>query len=165
MDTDKGGLGTEADSGFFFSSFSLNRQATEEPFQEVPRCRQDQGPQEEQELNITPDGLVMAGRKEKEAEEKVTGCSCRVVAHYCSYKFQQMTVLMETWRHCRGLLMTLIMVITLLKETKDGKKKKKKTAGYDNRGGFLSEFSISKYLFSITMAHRFVFSAVLLSWP
>lgn len=41
-----------------------------------------------------------------------------------------------------------------------------KTAGYDNRGGFLSEFSISKYFFfSITMAHCFVFSVVLLSWP
>lgn len=30
-----------------------SRQATEEPLQEVPRCRQDQGPQEEQELNVT----------------------------------------------------------------------------------------------------------------
>lgn len=56
------GLEMEANSGF------LNRQATEEPFQEVPRCRQGQGPQEEQELNLMPDGLVMAGRKEKEAK-------------------------------------------------------------------------------------------------
>lgn len=30
-----------------------SRQATEEPLQEVPRYRQDQGPQEEQELNVT----------------------------------------------------------------------------------------------------------------
>lgn len=29
------------------------RQATEEPLQEVPRYRQDQGPQEEQGLNVS----------------------------------------------------------------------------------------------------------------
>lgn len=32
---------------------SVYRQATEEPLQEVPRYRQGQGPQEEQELNVT----------------------------------------------------------------------------------------------------------------
>ena len=42
---------------------SVYRQATEEPLQEVPRYRQGQGPQEEQELNVTagPTLVLMIG--------------------------------------------------------------------------------------------------------
>ena len=36
-----------------------NRQATKEPFQEVPRYRQDQGPQEEQGLNVIANGRFL----------------------------------------------------------------------------------------------------------
>lgn len=73
-----------------------------------------------------------------------------------------MMILMETQRRCRGLLMILIMVITLLEETEDGKK----LLGMIIEVVFCPNFRFPNiFFFSITMAHCFVFSVVLLSWP